>query len=214
MRNILVKSSCLGLAVVLLGSSGQATFEAADAPIAIAVADGQWRLNEGSAQGPRFARRPVLTYQAQVFPRLSLNLARLECSFPGGQRIEVTGMIPAQSFPQPIIAVRIGELAWAATPNADYHPRAAAVERPNLPDSMLDENLKGANLSIPGHPAYADLDFHRPFDREFLAALRSGRPIDVQFDGQQRRFPAVPAGLAARYAELCHTLVPPTLTSR
>ena len=180
-----------------------------EAPIAIPdTAAGHWQLDEGSPNRPAFTREPALVYQAQVFPRLSLNLISFRCKFPGNTRIEVTGLLPAQRFPQPAVTLRVGETSWSGTPNAIYHPRSQPVAAANI------RFEKGGNLSWPGNPPYAGLTFNEgnppPFE-----GLGSGAAVHVAFEGQERSFPAVPAELAARFARVCRDVAsPPVMSAR
>lgn len=185
-----------------------------EAPVIIPVVDGEWVLEGMATDRPRFRQTPLLAYRAAVFPNLLFNLVQLECGGAGGQRIEVTGLMPAQRFPQPRIALRIGGREWSAIPNAGYHPRSAPKASSNLPDSMLDDNLKGKDHSWPGHPAYADLSFFLARDPGLLEALRSGGSIRLNFEGQQSLFPAIPPELAARYVQACAQPGPPIISSR
>jgi hypothetical protein len=181
-----------------------------EAPVAIAdTTTGHWQLDEGPQNRPASTREPSLVYQAQAFPQLSLNLVSFRCSFPGGTRIEVTGLLPAQRFPQPAVTLRVGENSWSGTPNALYHARSGPVAAPNI------RFEKGVAPSWPGHPAYASLTFFSDRSPRPFEGLGSGAAVHVAFEGQERSFPAVPAELAARFARACRdTGMPPVVRAR
>ena len=200
--------------LLIASASGSAQSPAAprpEAPVAIPEGAGQWIVRGDESRRPPFTRRPSLRYRVQALPRLTLDLVSFECAFPGGTRVEVTGFIPAQRFPQPDVALSVGGQSWAGIPNALYHARSEPGR--GLPDSMLDDNLKGRNLSWPGSPAYARLSFFSS-DARLPEALGSGAEVRVAFEGQQRRFPAVPAEVAGRFAQACAQVVLPGYSSR
>lgn len=179
----------------------------------IPVGEGEWVISEDARPRTRFSRTPWLAYRTKTFPRLSLDLLKLQCVFGGGHRIHAKGLVPAQSFPQPRITFSIGAQSWAAIPNAIYSERSEPTGS-SLPAGLpLDDNLKGKDLSWPGHPPYAELNFFRKAEPAMLEALRSGEPIRVEFEGQRRVFPAVPAEIAARYVGACGQLTPPLFSS-
>jgi hypothetical protein len=76
---------------------------------------------------------------------------------------------------------------------------------------MLDHNLKGKDLSWPGHPPHASMRFRQPADAALLDAIRSGQEVRIRFEGQERVLPAVPADVAEAYADSCAALVPPNV---
>lgn len=198
-KTVLLAGTCLPLLAVLMTAVPRMSAAAEpEAPIAIPdTATGHWALDEGPVNRPAHLREPWLHYQAQVFPRLSLNLVSVRCRFPHAARIEVTGLLPAQRFPQPAVTLRVGADSWSGTPNATYHGRAQPVEAPNVPFEG------GAVLSWPGHPAYASLAFVNRLGPRPFEGLASGEAVQVAFEGQVRSFPPVPAALAARFARAC-----------
>jgi hypothetical protein len=199
------------LALVLISAPRLSVAAEPEAPIAIAeTMAGHWEMDEGSQDRPAIRREPALYYQAQVFPNLSLNLVSFRCSFPGGTRIEITGLLPAQRFPQPAVTLRVGDESWSGTPNAIYHSRSQPVAAPNI------RFEKGVAPSWPGHPAYAALTFfNQQRGPRLYEALGTGAPVRVAFEGQERSFPAVPAELANRFAQACRDVAsPPRVTMR
>ena len=206
----------LGFMVFLavLGPPALSHSEAPETPMAIPVGEGSWVVSEGRPGRPRIGRKATLSYQVPTFPRITLNHIQLECEFPGDHRIKVIGLIPAQRFPQPEMAIAIGDWRWTAIPNARYNPRSQPVAHSVPAGLPLDDNLRGRDLSWPGHPAFADLTLFRQADPALLEALRSGQPIRVSFDGQDRSYPAIPAEVAARYAERCAEATPRPVASR
>jgi hypothetical protein len=99
--------------------------------------------------------------------------------------------------------LRVGSLSWTGTPSAIYTARSAPTRAPRIPDSQLDDNLKGRDLSWPGHPPYASLQFFAPPETRLAQAIAGGDEIQIEFNGQSRRFPAVPAATAERFARAC-----------
>jgi hypothetical protein len=207
-KTALLAGVCLPLLAILMISLPRISAAAEpEAPIAIPeTTAGHWQLDEGSQNRPASRREPALYYQAEVFPHLSLSLVSFRCKFPGDTQIEITGLLPAQRFPQPAVTLRVGANSWSGTPNATYHARSQPVAAPNI-------RFQNGTLSWPGHPAYASLAFFnrdrvRPFE-----ALGSGAAVHVAFEGQQRSFPAVPAEMAARFARGCRDVASPPVVS-
>lgn len=207
-KTVSLAGACLPLLAILLISAPRMSAAAEpEAPVAIPeTTAGHWQLDEGSQNRPAFMREPALFYQAEVFPHLSLNLVSFRCKFPGNTQIEITGLLPAQRFPQPAVMLRVGEDSWSGTPDATYHARSQPVAAPNI-------RFQNGTLSWPGNPPYAGLTFFsegrlRPFE-----ALGSGAAVHVAFEGQQRSFPAVPAELAARFARVCADVASPPVVS-
>ena len=198
-KTVLVPGTCLPLLAVLMTIAPRMS-AAAELEVPVAIPDtatGHWVVDEGPLNRPARLQEPTLYYQAQVFPRLSLNLVSFRCRFPHGARIEVTGLLPAQRFPQPAVTLRVGTDSWSGTPSATYHGRAQPVEAPNVPFEG------GAVLSWPGHPAYASLAFFNRLGPQPFEGLASGEAVQVAFEGQVRSFPPVPGALAALFARAC-----------
>lgn len=199
----------VGASILAGASAAQVPAGAPDeAPVEIPAIEGEWVDPRARPAPFGGAGSPALWYQAQIRPRLTRDLLRIECMFDGWARIEVTGLIPAQRFPQPAISLRVGDRRWSATPNALYTPRSEATPQPRIPQSQLDDNLKGRDISWPGHPPFASLRFVTQRDNPLVQALAAGAPIEVEFEGQQRRFPAVPSPLAERFVRACAAVRP------
>ena len=189
------------LALALLLGGDPVAQPPAEPPVEIGVLPGKWEYSE-RRYGPLKFVEPVLSYTAQPFPRLGIWLVHMECSFTGNQKIELSGFIPAQLFPQPPVTASIGAEGVSSIPDAAYLPRSEPSTRTLPANPKLGPLHDGKTPLLPGRPPYARLTF---FTREkaLLNALPSGKPMRFTFQSQTRTFPAVPPELAQKYVERC-----------
>ena len=172
----------------------------AEAPVAIAVPEGRWIAREGLATGTG-ERRPSLSFEAAVFPRVSLSLFRVECGGLSQEfRFEVVGLLPEQSFPQPEISIELDGERWSAFPNARYFKRSQPAD---LGNRRMQGQAAPRTISWPGHPPYAELAFTLARHDIFMPSLLSKGPVRIRFAGQERSFPPAPEALTEVFARAC-----------
>ena len=196
------------LALTLLLGGEPAAQPPAEPPVEIAMMPGKWEYSEKRYGPLKSFAEPVLSYTAQAFPRLGIWLVHMECSFTGDQTIELSGLVPAQRFPQPAVSVAIGGERLSGIPNATYLPRVEPSAHKLAANARLGPNHDGKTPFRPGHPPYARLTFSTR-EKALLSALPSGKPITFTFQSQTRTFPPVPEELARKYVERCGTIKRP-----
>lgn len=159
---------------------------ATEAPVELRADAGEWVMVGGFGRN-----RPVtLRFNAPVFPRLTVPVLEIRCDQAGRGKIELSGLLPSQSFPQPEMSLRIGSAELNETANATYVARK--------PDGR----------PVPGNPPYAKVWIESRLTSAFLAQLKGGTEVIGRFGDQERRFPAIPSELAVPFSIACGAMPP------
>lgn len=195
-----------GLVAAPATSAGQSADS--EAPVAFEQADIRWEYRAEKSQ-------TRLIGSARVYKNFAVPLLEIRCGFRHLGSIHAIGLIPAQTFPQPRLSVRIGDATVSGIADASYRGRSAASSTP-MPPLKFEKGLeKLKTLEYPGHPPYARLSAISPLTGEFLEALQNGEPIEVSFNGQVRRYPSPPKQFSELFAKDCDAVgptVPPAPT--
>lgn len=145
---------------------------------------------------------PTVYHQAELFPRLAENNLVFECDRQI-LKVQVIGFQPLQQFPQPEMEMRVGDKIFSRIATAIYIEASKPSGPLMIPQEKLDDNLKGKDLSWPGHPAYSRFSISMPTSEEFFTAFKKGGPFKLSFAGQYLSFPNLNEKAAQKFVELC-----------